>query len=205
MAGVPASAMIHAGGAGSQRRFVVLDRDGTINFERDYLSSPDQVELLPHACEGLRAMRALGLGLVVVTNQSAVGRGYFDLARLEEIHARLRELLAREGVELDGIFVCPHTPSDGCECRKPLPGLLQRAAAELGFSPRECFVIGDKPCDIDLGKAVGATTVLVRTGYGAEHETAGTAAADFVADDLRAAAQWIGRSGIELLKRKHQL
>ena len=77
-------------------RFVVLDRDGTIIAERCYLSSPEQVELLPHACEGLRAMRDLGLGLIVATNQSAVGRGLFDLARLDEIHRRFRELLARD-------------------------------------------------------------------------------------------------------------
>jgi D-glycero-D-manno-heptose 1,7-bisphosphate phosphatase len=178
----------------SQRpRFVILDRDGTINAEGEYVSSPEQVELLPGATAGLRAMRALGLGLIVVTNQSAVGRGYFDLARLEEIHRHLRKLLALDGVELDGIYICPHTPADGCDCRKPRPGLLQRAAAERGFAPADCFVIGDRPCDIDLGRAVGATTILVRTGYGAEHEAAQTAAADFVADDLCQAAEWIGR------------
>ncbi len=120
----------------SQRRFVVLDRDGTINVDRHYLSDPDQMELLSGATAGLRAMRAMGLGLVVVTNQSAIGRGYFDLARLEEIHNRLRDLLAAERVELDGIYVCPHLPDDGCDCRKPLPGLLRRAAAELAFDPR---------------------------------------------------------------------
>jgi len=181
------------GGRGERRRFVVLDRDGTINIEREYLSSPDQVELLPRACEGLRAMCDLGLGLIVVTNQSAVGRGYFDMARLDEIHRHLRELLARHGVELNGIYVCPHRPDDGCDCRKPLPGLLLRAAAELGFCPGDCFVVGDKPCDIDLGKTVGATTILVRTGYGAEYEAAGTVEPDFIADDLLAAAELIGR------------
>ena len=141
-------------------------------------------------------MRALGLGLVIVTNQSAVGRGYFDMARLEEIHGRLRELLAAENIELEGIYVCPHTPEDGCGCRKPLPGLLLQAAQELGFDPAEALVIGDKPCDIELGQAVGATTILVRTGYGTEHEAAGTVRPDHVADDLAAAAEvaqrWMG-------------
>ena len=87
----------------SRRRFVALDRDGTIIVERHYLSSPDQVELLSGAGAGLRAMCALGLGLIIVTNQSAVGRGEFDMARLEEIHGRLRELLAAEDVTIDGI------------------------------------------------------------------------------------------------------
>ncbi len=176
-----------------KRRFVALDRDGTIIVERQYLSSPAQVELLPGAAAGLRAMREMGLGLVIVTNQSAVGRGYFDMARLEEIHDRMRELFLAEGVEFEGIYVCPHTPQDGCDCRKPLPGLLLRASRELGFDPACALVIGDKPCDIELGRGLGATTILVRTGYGAEHEAAGTARADYVADDLVEAAEIVRR------------
>ncbi|MGA2256651.1 MAG: HAD family hydrolase, partial [Thermoguttaceae bacterium] len=162
--------------------------DGTIIVERHYLSSPEQVELLPGAGQGLRAMRALGLGLVIVTNQSAVGRGFFDMARLEEIHDRLRELLAGEGVAVDGIYVCPHTAEDRCRCRKPLPTLLEQAARELGLDVRDSFVIGDKPCDIEMGQAVGATTVLVRTGYGAEHEATGVVSANYVVNDLVEAA-----------------
>jgi D-glycero-D-manno-heptose 1,7-bisphosphate phosphatase len=177
----------------SGRRFVVLDRDGTINAERDYISSPDQVELLPGTGGALRTLREMDLGLVVITNQSAIGRGYFDMGRLDEIHQRLRELLAEEAVELDGIYVCPHTAESRCDCRKPLPGLLRRAAGELGFSPQECFVVGDKPSDIELGRGVGAATVLVRTGYGRQTEAARTAVPDFIADDLVEAAALIGR------------
>ncbi len=175
----------------TRRRFVALDRDGTIIVEREYLSSPDQVELLPGAGAGLRAMRDLGLGLLIVTNQSAVGRGYFDLARLEEIHGRLKELLLAEGVKLDGIYVCPHRPEDGCDCRKPLPGLLLQASRELGFDAAHVLVIGDKPCDIELGRGFGAKTILVRTGYGAEHEAAGVVMPNYVADDLFAAARFV--------------
>ena len=102
------------------QRFVVLDRDGTINVERHYLSHPDQVELIANAALGLAALNTLGLGLIVVTNQSGVGRGMFDVARLDAIHARLRDLLAAEGVRLDGIYYCPHLPDAGCRCRKPL-------------------------------------------------------------------------------------
>jgi D-sedoheptulose 7-phosphate isomerase len=129
--------------------------------------------------------------LVVVTNQSAIGRGFFDEARLDEIHRRLRELLAEEGVVLDGIYHCPHVPDDGCRCRKPGIELLERAAAEHGFDPSRSFVVGDKPCDIELGRAVGARTLLVRTGYGTGHEAAGDACADFVVDDVSAAADII--------------
>jgi len=172
-------------------RYVVLDRDGTLNYERHYLAVPNQLALLPGVGQGLRQLRELGLGLVVITNQSGIGRGFFDEVRLEAIHARLRELLEAEGVWLDGIYFCPHTPEDRCQCRKPATGLLERAAQELGFDPQACFVIGDKSCDIELGQRVGATTFLVRTGYGIEVEADSMVTPDYVVDDVLAAAQVI--------------
>ena len=187
----------------ARRRFVVLDRDGTIIVQCAYLSSPQEVELLPGAAEGLRAMRAWGLGLVIVTNQSAVGRGYFDMARLEEIHGRLRELLAAQGVTIDGIYACPHAPEDDCRCRKPLPTLLEQAAREFGFDAGDCFVIGDKPCDVDMGRAVGATTLLVRTGYGAAHAAAGTVAADYIVADVLEAARIIEKAISRSSEKSH--
>lgn len=173
------------------QRFVLLDRDGTINVEREYLSDPEELELISGAAEGLRALQQLGLGLVVVTNQSGIGRGYFDTARVDEIHRHLCRLLAAEGVTLTGIYVCPHRPEEGCNCRKPRPGLALRAADELGFVPQECFVIGDKDCDVDLGKSVGATSLLVRTGYGTLCEQARRSLPDFVVADLAEAADVI--------------
>lgn len=181
------------------KRFVLLDRDGTINVERHYLSDPEQVELLPNAARGLAEMARLGLGLAVVTNQSGLGRGYFDAARLEQIHERLRTLLQETaGVELDGIFCCPHLPDDDCHCRKPRTGLIEQAARSLMFQPSEAFVIGDKACDIDLGRGVAATTILVRTGYGAKFEADAAVQPDYVVDDLREAARVIE----ELLSRR---
>lgn len=177
----------------ARKRFAVLDRDGTIIADQHYLREPEKVRLLPNAAAGLRRMRELGLGLAVVTNQSGVGRGYFDEACVERVHNRLRELLAQEGVALDGIYFCPHTAQERCECRKPRPGLLLRAAAELGFEPRDCFVIGDKPCDLELGRNAGAVTLLVQTGYGAELESAQRHLADHTAADLAAAAAVIAR------------
>lgn len=177
------------------RRVAVLDRDGTIIAERHYLSDPAQVELLPGAAEGLRRLRAMGWGLVVVTNQSGVARGYFDLARVAEIHRRLEDLLAAEGVRLDGIYICPHLPDADCPCRKPRTGLIGQAAAELGFDPARAIVIGDKPCDIELGQAARVPTILVRTGYGAQHETAATVRPDAIVDDLRSAAEQVRDSG----------
>jgi D-glycero-D-manno-heptose 1,7-bisphosphate phosphatase len=175
------------------RRFALLDRDGTLNAEKCYLASPDELELLPGTAAGLRHLARLGLGLVVVTNQSGVGRGYFQQSVVDAVHVRLRELLQQEGVILDGIFVCPHTGEDGCDCRKPKPGLALLAAEQLGFDSATAFVIGDKACDVELGRAIGATTILVRTGYGAQTEANGQTKADFVVGDLQEAAREIER------------
>jgi D-glycero-D-manno-heptose 1,7-bisphosphate phosphatase len=172
----------------TRRRFVLLDRDGTVIVERHYLADPEGVELIEGAAAGLRRLRDLGLGLAVVTNQSAIGRGYVDHEGLARIHQRLESELAREGVRLDGIFYCPHHPEEGCACRKPRTGLVERAARVLGFDPRECFVVGDLPSDVELGRALGGTTLLVRTGHGARTEAGREARADHVVDDLREAA-----------------
>ena len=177
----------------NERRFVVLDRDGTLIVEKHYLADPDAVELIEGAGDALRRLAALGLGLVVVTNQSGIGRGLFDGARLAQIHARLETLLAQEGVRLAGIYVCPHHPEDDCACRKPRTELLLRAARELGFDPRRAFVVGDMASDVDLGRAVGATTLLVRTGHGARLAEAARPSPDHVVDDLGAAAALIER------------
>jgi D-glycero-D-manno-heptose 1,7-bisphosphate phosphatase len=174
------------------RRFVVLDRDGTIIVHHPYLSDPAQVELLPGAAEGLRALRNLGLGLVVATNQSALGRGYFSVARLDEIHARMHALLAAEGITLDGVYYCPHTPDDTCACRKPSPGLVHAAASEHRFRPSETFVVGDNVCDIQLGQQVGATTLLVTTGYGREVAVQRAARPDYLVAGLPQVADMIG-------------
>ena len=175
----------------NQRRWVALDRDGTIIVERHYLSDPRQVELNPGAASGLRMLRGMGLGLVVITNQSGIGRGLFDQARLNMIHKRLCKLLEAEGVHLDGIYYCPHKPEDDCLCRKPRPGLLEQAARELGFAPGACFVVGDKESDIELGRRIGATTLLVRSGYGASVDSGTAVTPDYVAEGLEEVAQTI--------------
>ena len=170
------------------KRLAMIDRDGTITVEKNYLSSPDQLELLEGAANGIRMLRELGLGAVVVTNQSGIGRGYFDSATVDLVHARLSEMLASEGAAVDGFYICPHHPDDRCACRKPEPELARRAANDFDADLQSSFVIGDKPCDIDLGKAVGATTILVRTGYGAEFEGSHKAEADYTVDNLFEAA-----------------
>ncbi len=171
------------------RRLAVLDRDGTIIEERPYLSDPIQVALLPGAAEGLRALRSAGFRLAVVSNQSGVGRGYFGPDAVERVNQRLRQMLALEGVELDAVYFCPHKPDDGCPCRKPGTSLLERAARDAGTQPGDTLVIGDKECDIEMGLRAGATTLLVRSGWGRETERRGRARPHFVADDLAQAAR----------------
>ena len=126
-----------------------------------------------------------------MTNQSAIARGLLDEAGLAAIHRRMQALLASRGARVDEILVCPHHPDDGCDCRKPRTGLVLRAAARLGFEPRECFVVGDMASDVGLGEALGATTLLVRTGHGARTETEGRVRPQHVVDDLGVAAERI--------------
>ena len=171
------------------KRFLLLDRDGTLIVEKNYLSDPDQIELISGAAAALKRLQEAGWGICLVTNQSGIARGYFDMARLDEVHRRLTHMLDLCGVHLDGIYLCPHAPGDECNCRKPLPGMVHQAAAELGFNPSNAWVVGDKEVDVDLGHAVGANSILVRTGYGKCHESATTA--DFIADDLSAAIDLI--------------
>jgi D-glycero-D-manno-heptose 1,7-bisphosphate phosphatase len=157
---------------------VFLDRDGTIVADKHFLADPDRLELLPHAAEGLRELHRLGARLVVVTNQSGVGRGYFAEDVVDAMNDRLRTLLAADGVELDGIYVCPHSPDDGCECRKPRSGLFLRAAEDLDVDLAESFVIGDRDVDVEAGRRIGAVPIRI-----------GRAPGD--AADLLAAAQQI--------------
>jgi D-glycero-D-manno-heptose 1,7-bisphosphate phosphatase len=179
----------------ASRRYVILDRDGTLIEERNYLSDPAGVVLLPRALEGLRAFGVMGFSLVVVTNQAGIGRGYFTEADLHRVNDRLRALLREGGVDWDGLYYCPHAPNAGCECRKPKPGMALQAARELGFDPRQAVVIGDKACDVELGDAIGAQTILVRTGYGAELAADSDELArlhpDAVVADLAEAAAWV--------------
>jgi D-glycero-D-manno-heptose 1,7-bisphosphate phosphatase len=178
------------------RPAVFVDRDGTLVVERGYLSDPAGLEFLPGTAEALHDLKAAGMAVIVVSNQSGVGRGLFPLARVHEAMARLRVDLRAAGVELDGVYFCPHRPEDGCACRKPGTLLLERAAEDHLLSLRGSFMVGDKRIDAETGRRAGARGILVRSGYGREEEGALDDPdtgwpPDAVCDDLPAAAAWI--------------
>lgn len=186
------------------RRFILIDRDGTINVEHHHLTRVDQMELLPGAADALRALREMGFGLVVITNQSVIGRGLLDEAVLAVINRRLVSLLAAEGAWLDGIYHCPHTAEEGCACRKPGIALAERAAAEHCFDPGTGYMIGDNVCDIEMGARLGATTILVRTGHGGEYPGPDVAPIrpDFTVSDLAGAARLIAQLEDERIRMR---
>lgn len=187
----------------TMRRAVFLDRDGTLNEDTGYPAEFRQVHIYPTAFEAVRRLRRAGFVPVVVTHQSGVARGYFGLAELDELHARFLEAFAREGAPLERIYACPHgdAPPDGpgCGCAKPAPGLGLRAARELGLDLGASYMVGDKDVDVLFGRGLGATPVLVLTGYGrtaaARLEALGVRPAHTAAGILEA-ADWIaGRGG----------
>ena len=172
------------------RPAVFLDRDGTLNTNLDYLTRPDQMRLLPGAAEALKLLRAAGFVCVVVTNQSAVGRGMICEIELENIHQEMIRQLAAEGVALDGIYACPSV-LDHPE-RKPAPGMLLRAATELQLDVTKSWMVGDSQRDIDAGRAAGCKgCVLVRTGHPIDETQAMLLTGVHVADDVLAAARII--------------
>jgi D-glycero-D-manno-heptose 1,7-bisphosphate phosphatase len=181
---------------------VFLDRDGTLIEEVGYLDRPERVELFPYSIDAIRAFNRAGLKVVLVSNQSGVARGFFTEETVDRVHRHIADLLAAGGVHLDAYYYCPHHP-DGkvaeytrrCECRKPGPGLVERAVRELDVDPRRSYTVGDRWLDVALARTVGARGVLVRTGYGLTEELKPQPGltADQVVNNLVEAAGWILR------------
>ena len=173
---------------------VFIDRDGTINKESGYIDRPDMIELIPGSAEAIRMINGMGIKAVIVTNQSGIGRSYFSEGSLNEVNDRLKEILMEEDAHIDAVYYCPHHPDDGCDCRKPMPGLLKKAASELDIDLCSSYVIGDKISDLILAQNVGAMGILVRTGYGSETIEAVSdqeGLPGLVKEDLLSAVRWI--------------
>lgn len=181
------------------KKVIFLDRDGTINRDSpDYIKSWDEFEFLPGSLKALAALTRAGYKLILITNQSAVGRGMVSLQTLNHTHSRLRAAVEAAGGRIESIFFCPHRPEDHCECRKPEPGLIRRACERYRIDPADTIMIGDSAKDILCGRNAGCgATILVRTGNGREAEKAlagQNAPPDAVADDLLRAVEIIRRT-----------
>jgi D-glycero-D-manno-heptose 1,7-bisphosphate phosphatase len=158
----------------NKRKAVFLDRDGTINVEVQYLCRVEDFQFIPGVPWALKRLKDAGFLLVVVTNQSGIGRGLYDEAALEAIHSHMHADLEKFGAAIDACYFCPHHPEHAvgdylkeCGCRKPLPGMLQQAAQDLDIDLAASFMIGDKLADVQAGLNAGCTPLMVLTGYGA--------------------------------------
>ncbi|ADL11772.1 D-glycero-alpha-D-manno-heptose-1,7-bisphosphate 7-phosphatase [Acetohalobium arabaticum] len=181
---------------------VFMDRDGTVSKEIGYVNHGDRFELLPRTSAAVKLLNNVGIKAILATNQAGVARGYFPEERINEVHDKLKQLLAEDEAYLDAIYYCKHHPDVGegeynkdCNCRKPKPGMLKEAAKDFDLDLEESYMIGDKISDIEMAKRVGATGILVLTGYGQgvyEYEQQDwPVEPDYIADDLFDAVDWI--------------
>jgi len=180
---------------------VFLDRDGVINDEVGHLAQPDQLILLPGSASAINRLNNSGLPVIVVTNQSVIGRGWCVEADMDQVHDALSGLLAEEGAHITQFRYCPHHPTEAigenlvdCDCRKPKPGMLRQAAQEIGLDLAASVMVGDRINDVIAGREAGCRTVLVSTGLGmGERKLLATAPCqpDHLCDDLGSAVDWI--------------
>ena len=181
-----------------KRRAVFLDRDGTINVEKDYLYKIDDFEFITGAPEAIKRLKKAGFVVIVVSNQSGVARGYFDEDAVNRLHQHIQTELTAYGTSIDDYYFCPHHPDKGlgaykldCNCRKGSPGMLLQAALEHNLDLQHSFMVGDKLADIEAGKRAGCKSILVLTGYGATTALRPEAAAVEKCRDLDCAAALI--------------
>lgn len=146
-------------------KLVILDRDGVINYDSvDYIKSPEEWHAIPGSLEAIASLNKAGIKVAIASNQSGLARGYFTEATLQNIHRTMSHELAQYGGHIDKIFYCPHMPDDGCECRKPKPGLLLQACDYFKVKPAEASFVGDTEKDVIAAKAAGCQPILVETG-----------------------------------------
>ena len=170
---------------------VFLDRDGTINQDTGYIDSPERLFIIDGAASAIKRLNSKGFRVVVITNQSGVGRGYFTKEAADSVNKKLEEILKREGAHLDGIYYCPHHPDDNCECRKPRIGLLEKAKNDLAIDFKKSYVIGDKGSDIEIAQSIGGKGILVLTGSGKDEKQKLDHEPSYIATDLKDAVEWI--------------
>jgi D-glycero-D-manno-heptose 1,7-bisphosphate phosphatase len=177
------------------RRAVFLDRDGTIGEELGYVNHIDRFQIFPFAAEAIRELNRAEISVIVVTNQSGIARNIFPESLVHEVHKKMVAELAGGGAWVDAIYFCPHKSEDACECRKPNPGLLHRAAREHGLDLAASWIVGDRYADLEMGHTAGARGILVMTGYGRGeyelHRASWSRQPDAMAENLRDAVRHI--------------
>ncbi len=177
-------------------RLILLDRDGVINYDSpDFIKDADEWVPIPGSLDAIAALKAAGYLVAVCSNQSGIGRGILSEAALERIHGCLRESLGQRGAALDGLYYCPHRREDGCDCRKPRPGMLSAAMADLVVAATDTVYVGDAERDVEAARAAGCRAVLVRSTGSNAHQHPGKMAAHEVADDLADFVHRLLRSG----------
>jgi D-glycero-D-manno-heptose 1,7-bisphosphate phosphatase len=181
------------------RPAVFLDRDGTIGEELGYVNHIDRFQIFPYAAESIRALNQANIPVVVVTNQGGIARNIFPESLVHEVHKKMVAELAAGGAHVDAIYFCPHKSEDACECRKPNPGLLHRAAREHALNLAGSWIVGDRYGDLEMGRTTGSRGILVMTGYGRGeyelHRTTWPRQPDALAENLRDAVRLILRNG----------
>ena len=191
-----------------RRPAVFIDRDGTINEQMGYVNHISRFVLLPGAAEGIRLLNRLQYLAIIVSNQSGVARGYFPMALVDRVHAHMKDLLAKEGANIDGIFFCPHYPrgivpeySVECDCRKPATGLVQKACEKFDIDMKNSYVIGDRCSDIELAERSNLQGIMVTTGYGLGDIEYVLPYRPFkplhIAKDLLHAVRWVIEQGVK--------
>lgn len=180
------------------RPAVFLDRDGTINVEKNYLYRVEDFEFIPGAPEAIKRLKDAGYLVIVVTNQSGVARGYFSLQDVAILHRHIEKELAKIDTSIDAFYICPHHPTEGkgeylrdCNCRKGKPGMLHRAANDFGVDLSASFMVGDKEVDFLAGVRAGSKAILVSTGYGSQEAKKGSLAQIPLVEDLSRAVEMI--------------
>lgn len=194
----------------SGRPAVFLDRDGTLSEERGFIDRLELLEIFPWTSDAIRLLNRAGFAVIVVTNQSAIGRGIIDLTFLQSVHDTLDRHFAKSGARVDRYYFCPHHPDAPlpeyrmvCRCRKPGPGMIEQAAADLELDLSRSFMVGDRPIDVASGHAAGVRSVLVRSGHssGGSDAPAGLREPDAILNNLMEAVGWILRSSSPLSAR----
>ena len=178
-----------------KNKAVFIDRDGTINVDGPYLDDPDEFEMYPGVGEGVKKLKENGFKIIVITNQSGIARGYFTKSDLAAIHDKMNAEFKKFKVDLDGIYYCPHHPDDNCNCRKPKTGLFEKAIKEHDIDVKKSYMLGDGIHDIEAGKKIGVTTILIPVPYMGEEtiseKNREECNPDYIADDFANTVEWI--------------